>query len=354
MSSYEKLKKEIDDGLLGKNEGISLGFDSLGTLLPSTNYLVGAESGVGKTSLVDTCFCLNVIEAIEAGVTDKTVRIFYDSLEISTGRKLAKWACAKLFKDYGIIMDSKTLLGMKENKISTDIYDKVRKTRDYFNIIDKYVVFNDKKIHPTGTFMKVKEYCESVGKITKTSAVHNGKTYVSHKYTPNNPNEIVLSITDHIRLLKSEMFEGRVTTTKQKLDLHSDHAIELRNMYGVSNVHISQFNRELSDYGRQKFKELAPQAGDFKDSGNMYEDCDVCWSPFSPKMHGIKQYGGYDIIKLQNRIIFNWILKNRDGEADVRVPVNFLGEAGYFRQMPTMDALSRNPNLMNKVTKFLK
>lgn len=97
----------------------------------------------------------------------------------------------------------------------------------------------------------------------------------------------------------------------------------MRNNFNVSTVAISQFNRDLADYGRQKFKELCPQDADFKNTGNTYEDADTVLALFSPRRHGIQKYHNYDILKLQNRILFSFILKNRDGNDNIAVPLNF-------------------------------
>lgn len=356
MSIFEQTLNEVNKGLEGRNMGISMGIKSIGNeicnLLPSTYYLIGGESGTGKTAFVDTLFCINPIDAILAGKTNKKLKIFYDSLEISKQRKIVKWTCLRLFKKYGIILDSKELLGMRENKISQEIYDKIKKERNYFEKVEDFIVFNDKPIHPTGIKIKIQKYCESVGSYKEiTKKYKNGKSYTSKEYIPNNLDEIVLKITDHSGKIRGEKDHHE---DKKKLDLNSGYNVELRNNYNVSSVEISQFNRDLADYGRQKFKELAPQDADFKGTGNMYEDCDTCLALFSPKKHGIHEYHKYNIDALQNRIIFIFILKNRDGEDSISAALNFLGEAGYYRQLPKIADLSINPKLMEKAIKFLK
>lgn len=355
MSIHDDMMSDMDSGLKGRNKGIPMGIKSIGNLLcnllPNTYYLIGGESSTGKTAFVDTLFCVNPIDAILKGKTDKTLKIFYDSLEISKKRKMAKWSCIKLYKDYNIIMDSKTLLSMRETKVSQEIYDKVKQMRNYFEKVEDFIVFNDHGIHPTGSYYKVKEYCESVGIIKEITKKYknSNKTYTEKKYIPNNSNEIVLRVTDHIGLLRGEKDAFDV---KKKLDKQSHYCVDLRNIYGVSCVEISQFNRDLADFNRQKFKELSPQHADFKGSGNMYEDSDTVIGLFSPKLHGISRYHNYNIEALGNRAIFAFILKNRDGEDSISTCLNFLGEAGYYRQMPSAAELDMQPMLMERAIKF--
>jgi hypothetical protein len=358
MSIHDEVMSEINQGLEGRNKGIPMGISTLGNeicnLLPSTYYLLGGESGTGKTALADTIFCVNPIDYLmkNENKTNKRLKIFYNSLEISKKRKMTKWACIKLWKDYGIIIDSKTLLGMRESKISQEIYDKVKETRDYFERVEDYMVFNDQGVHPTKIYYNVKEYCESVGKfIDKVIPHKDGTSHTEKVYIPNNPDEIVLKITDHVGLVRGEK---DAYENKQKLDKHSHYSVDARNIYGVSSVEISQFNRDLADYGRQKFKQLAPQDADFKGTGNMYEDCDTCLALFSPRRHGIKNYLNYDITLLKNRVMFSYILKNRDGNDNIAFALNFLGEAGYYRKMPSPTELDTNPMLLEQVIKFIK
>ena len=356
MSKLNDAIELINKGLSGENKGIPMGIHNLTEELcgvqPSTYTLLGSESGTGKTSLVDTIYCINPLEAIlnKQKEIDKTLKILYFSLEIDKNRKILKWICVWLFKKYGIIIDSKTLTSARKNKLSSDIYDKIVEAKDYFDILLDNIIFHDSKINPTGIYKKTLEYCKSVGKIIPITNVYNGKEYISHKYVKNNPKEIVLSIKDHIGLMSLEQGFDK----KKNLDTNSGYNIALRNNYQVSHVDISQFNRSLLDVARKKFGEVMPEHGDFKDSGNTYEDCDICIALFSPSKHAISTYAGYNIDVLAKRIIFAYMLKNRDGEADVRIPLNFLGEAGFFRQMPKAEQLTLNPLFLEKAVKFLK
>lgn len=55
---------------------------------------------------------------------------------------------------------------------------------------------------------------------------------------------------------------------------------------------------------------------------------------FAPYRYKITNHGGYDITKLKNHYRAMQILKSRDGEAGVQVPLFFLGAVDYFSELP--------------------
>ena len=60
--SFEDLKREVQAGLDGRNNGIPMGFDRLNKYIgirKSMYTLVGGLTGSGKTSFVDDAYVLN-------------------------------------------------------------------------------------------------------------------------------------------------------------------------------------------------------------------------------------------------------------------------------------------------------
>ena len=83
-----------------------------------------------------------------------------------------------------------------------------------------------------------------------------------------------------------------------------------------------------------------------KDSGGPYNDCEVCIGVYYPLKFKLKSYQGYPVIiedtgqqnpflGLRVRIRVLCLLKNRQGISDRVIPVNFFGELGIFRQLPS-------------------
>ena len=55
---------------------------------------------------------------------------------------------------------------------------------------------------------------------------------------------------------------------------------------------------------------------------------------FNPFRYEINPYRNYDINKLRDRFRSLKILKNRDGNADKIIGLEFLGEIGHFKELP--------------------
>ena len=94
---------------------------------------------------------------------------------------------------------------------------------------------------------------------------------------------------------------------------------------------------------------VEPKLSDFKDTGNTQQDANIIMSLFSPRRHELETFRGYDIKKLKDRFRSLSILKNRDGAADVRVGLQFVGEVGYFQEIAKLSAFKEDPSLYNKI-----
>ena len=104
-----------------------------------------------------------------------------------------------------------------------------------------------------------------------------------------------------------------------------------------------QENRNSSDMDRRKADLSEPSAEDIKDSGNPYNDCDICIAIYNPLKHKIKNYRGYQIIAdnpsaafqgIRDRFRSAILIKNRYGINDKMVGLNFFGEIGLFKELP--------------------
>jgi len=332
----DDLKDKINEGRDGLNRGFSTGskkLDSIiGGLQRATYYLLGGLPGTGKTAEADHCFILmpyqEMLDNPEFGLK---LKVFYRSMEIEKVRKVAKWVCHKIYRKYNIIVDINHVLSINKNRISDDIYNKVMIELEYFDKMMDYVHIIDSSVNPTGIYMEVKHYMDLNGKIIEEVKVDKGQEIKFHKYKPNDPNEIVLSVADHIGLLRAEK---EALSKKERIDRYSTQAISLRNFYGVSTLAISQFNRDLADMDRRRFTELTPQMEDFKDTGNASEDANVVMTIFNPSRYNINEYGGLNVVNLGGRYRSMSILKNRDGVDMIKLNRNFLGEVGYSRDFP--------------------
>jgi len=82
------------------------------------------------------------------------------------------------------------------------------------------------------------------------------------------------------------------------------------------------------------FDKIKPSLADFKDTGNLVNDCNIALSLFSPNRYEIPLYKGYDCDKLRDRGRFLNVLKSRDGTPDLSLGLAYLGEVGLFTELP--------------------
>ena len=111
-----------------------------------------------------------------------------------------------------------------------------------------------------------------------------------------------------------------------------------------------QENRNSADMDRRKADLTECSAEDIKDSGNPYNDCEICIGIYYPLKYKIKTHRGYPIINetnqqnaflgLRDRYRAAILIKNRLGVSDRIVPLNFFGEIGYFLQFPKADSVT--------------
>jgi len=327
------LKSKIDNGILGMNKGLPHGFERMVEFIPgiqqSTYYLIGAESSVGKSAFVNNSFVFNPIDwwIANKNNTDIKLKIHYYSFEISKEMMLYKAVCRKIWMEYGVLLDVNYILSRGKYKISAEHYELVIKSLDYFDEMEDILYIQDVPENPTGVWHKELKYAAENGKGLSTDYKLDGD------YTPNNPNLYTLVVVDHISLIKKE----RGFNTKDLIDKLSEYMIILRNKLQFTPVIIQQLNRAGSDPTRIKMDKMEPMLSDFKDSGSTVQDSNIVLSLFSPARYEMDTHRDYKISPksggLGGRYRSLSILKNRDGEADKTIGLEFIGEVGGFSEL---------------------
>jgi len=156
------------------------------------------------------------------------------------------------------------------------------------------------------------------------------------KYIPDDPNEIVIVVIDHIGLLKNSKTQP---TKKESIDKMSDELRYARDFYGYTIVVVSQFNRSISNPIRLKAGDVEPQLEDFSDSSNTQNDADVVMALFDPVRYNVEDPSGYELAKLRDAFGAKYyrslrLIKNSYGEDDIRIGLAFLGSVGMFKELP--------------------
>lgn len=328
MKLFDRGLNEIDRGRDGLNEGLFHGFTRLTDYIPNiqqgTYYLLGGETGSGKTALVDDMFMYNPFEHLKSLPNTKMkMKIFYYSFEISTTRKIIKGIARKLYKDHSLIVDINYILSRGKYRVNDEIYKKVIDSRKYFDELEDILTIRDMPLNPTGIKIDLDRFAAQNGKVVSINETEK-------MYVPNDPDLYVLVIIDHIGLSKKEKGYNK----KETIDQLSAILVNHRNQHNYIPIVVSQLNRSISSTDRFKLEMVQPQMSDFKDSGNTQEDCNIAAISFSPNRYNIPKYAGYKTSLLLDRFRGFSLLKNRDDPADVILGLGFLGEIGLFKELP--------------------
>jgi hypothetical protein len=353
--SFDILDAEVNKGLAGKNKGIPMGFDRLTNYVgirKGMYYLIGGNTGSGKTSFIDDAFVLNPVDwalSKEGQASGVKVKVWYRSMERSRAYKMAKWMSRKIFIDQGILIHVGTLLGWKET-MTKDQHDLYLHYKDYMNELCEVVTLIDGPENPVGIAKELKAYALERGKIEQMDEYN--KIYV-----PDDPNEITLDVIDHIGLLKTTTAQP---TKKDAIDKMSDELRYARDFYGHSPVVVSQFNRSISNPIRIKNGDVEPQLEDFSDSSSTQNDADVVMALFDPMRYKVADPSGYNLDKLVDSYGAKYfrslrVIKNSYGEDDIRIGMGFLGQVGMFKELPRKKDITESDyeSIINK-SYFLK
>lgn len=342
MSDFDKLKKEIQDGIEGKNSGIPMGFRRLNahiSIRKAMYYLVGGFTGSGKTALVDDAFVLNPLDYLIAHPeSERDMEIIYFSMERRKNFKLAKWISRSIFRNTGQIIPIDRMFGWVEDRkhyLTLDEHDLFLQHEEYINHLLSKIKFKEGPINPTG----IKKYIDNYA---KKNGILDEADKFDPKYEAYNPNKIVLIISDTIQLTKAE--EG-YSKGKAAIDYSSGHKQRFRDLYGYSIVDVSQFNRSIANPMRIKNGDVEPQLEDFKETSETQENADVVLSLFDPWRYKVDDPSGYNLNKLRNEEGHKKyrnlkILKNSYGSEDIRIGVAFQPQVGFFKEMKKLKEMT--------------
>ena len=344
---FGELNKEIELGLT--QDQIPMGFDRLSNyvgLRKATYYLLGGFTGSGKTSIADNAFILNPYDWLigEGKTSNLKLRVIYFSMERRRNYKLAKWLARKVFLDRGSpLLSVNKIMGWtsKQYKLTKDEHDILELYADYINyLLNDVVTIIDGPINPMGIKKYVDNYAAQNGRIEKLDE-HNST------YIPNNPNELVLIVYDHIKLQKKETRTDKsgekikLFSKKEIIDQSSEDARKFRDFYGYSVLKISQFNRSISNPIRIKNGDVEPQLEDFSESSQTQEDSDVTLALFDPMRYNVEDPSGYDLSQLRDANGAKMyrslkILKSSFSSDDIRIGMAFQPVIGIFKEMPKL------------------
>lgn len=332
MSIIDKVIQRIEDS--NQNDHNCISFKDLtprfSNFIPGINQatyygITGAPSS-GKTQFTDFTFLYHVFDFCLKNHLE--FEIVYFTFEISKEAKILRGISKRLFERHGLRLPT-NILQKRGEGLSPDQLDKVKKVRNYFEELEKFVTFYDEPLTPSQIF-----------KIQMDKVRENGK-FIGKEYIPNNVNKYLIFITDHISLIQPDPGQ----TLHQALSSFSSNNIFLRNKFGCTIVNVHQQGTEgqveqFTSKGDNIASKLEPKLAGLGDNRTLARDYDLVLGLFSPYKHELAFYRGYKTNKFMDKSRWLSIIKNREGDQDINVGLYFDGAVGYFEELPKAENFS--------------
>lgn len=339
---------DVDRGLQGLNEGLPNGLKNINRYIYGTQkaryYLIGGESGTGKTTLADYMFLFSPYNFAKKHNLELNQNYF--SFEQGRAAKRTSWASKIMYDQHGLRLPSAYLMGKGKNRMTTEHRDLCIGVDSYLEELFGSINFVDEPIGPTKFASTLYQYALKHGTFTRKPVFDDkgvqkkdAKGYPVTEITgwiPKNPNATHIFMMDHIAYAYQEK-----ASLKQNIDTISKWCVYFRERCGFTFVIIQQFNTELASVERQKFKKnaLAPQRVDFGDSRYTYQDADVVFGMLNPRSYDIPEFMGYDVNRMRGYGIWLFLMKNRhDGPANRVAPLFMDPVGGLFEDLPERNA----------------
>ncbi len=291
----------------------------------------------GKTTFADyTSFLIPYFHCKKHNIP---LDIIYYSFELGKVDKQARICSFLLDKLHKIRLTADDILG-RSNKVITPQQDEaITQVSHIIEELFQNIIFIEEDINPDGIYRQMMEYSRN-----------NGIFVDDNTYIPNNPNKQTIIIIDHIGLTATSK---KYPTLKETMDTLSKYAVRFRNRFGYTWVIIQQFNTELTSTHRKAQSEnsIAPQRLDFGDSKYTYRDADIVLGLVNPNLYGITSASGYSVSKCGDLLIELYLMKNRYGRANVKIPM-LLNPTGSFIEIPKSPTNDQKEQIYKTATSY--
>jgi len=352
--AFDSIVNNRERVLSGKVNSIPFGFDRFEQYVPGimqeVMVLITAASGIGKSQITKHLFLHAPINFIKNNPeSNLKLKIFYFALEESEEEFYINLIANKLKIDHGLDIDSNDLLSRRKSTISEDVLKKILETEEHFKEFRQWVEVIDSVSNPFGIFKHVREYARNNGRFY----LHGNEVDPARKvedslpsfdkYVPNNSDEYVIVIVDHIGLFSySEKDTLHAAMSKWSQDYCRK---QLSKHYKYICVNVQQ---QMGDQEKQQFtfrgdnivNKVKPSLNGLADNKLTQRDHHIVLGLFAPDRYGIEDYEGYNINLLKSKFISMQILKNRIGIPNKEVPLCFYGDTNIFKELPYPDDMN--------------
>ncbi len=331
---------DVARGIRGINQGFDNGLGRAGEFLygvqPGTNTLIGADSGVGKTTFCDEHYVIYPWLSSKLLTSTKKIKYIYFSWEISKPRKKLRFATRFMASQFGVRLPVAYILGKGKYRCSQEHWELCKVIEPQVEEIFDDIEMIDEPCNSKTVLRMLTKVAETYGTfIKKTTIDKDGEHHQEIiGYIPHDPDLLIEVIFDHIGLADPDLGSD----LKRTMDNISKTGVYFRNRCNWSFAIIQQFNNNLQSTDRRKLDKsnIIPVRGDFGDSTYTFRDADVVWGLVSPAQFSFNEFQNYDVSKLGPSYIHGFLMKNRDGPPNMSYPLFMDAIAHHFEVLPTL------------------
>jgi hypothetical protein len=323
-------------------------------------YLVSGATKASKTQLTNYLFVYNTIMYMFYNPGKIQAKIFYYALEETAEAVTLRFMAFLLHHlDNTITISPTDLKSTDETKPLPENVLKAMKSEKFAQIMHLYeeiITFYDSK-NPTGIWKDFTLYAKENG-TTHYKPIEMkddfGKPVTRNMfdyYTPNNPDEYVFIIVDHVSLLDSERGkDGRSMSLKETIDKLSEYMVIARNRYKYIPVLVQQQSTETSNLEAFKNDKIRPTKAGLADSKYTGNDCSCMIGITNPASFDKADYLGYNITILKDKFRLMEVVLNRNGRANGLCPLLFDGAINNYTELPRADDKNAMQRVYEQIT----
>ena len=363
MTTFDRAAQRVWENMHKKHNSIPWGLPRFEHYMPGIQqkkyYIFTANSGLGKTQITDSLFFYHPLEFMLLNSNIK-IKWFYWSLEMD---KLSKWnqmVSRYLFMNYGVRWDVDKIESVgDEKRMTREEYELYKEAKEYCDKLEDYIeIFHADPINPYGIVKTLETYALENGTIHYQKN-EDGSFKLNKKgnkifdyYEPNDPDMYIINITDHLAELNLEVEAGkgddrRKLTQKETIEKHSNNMKYIRNRYGFTLVDVQQQaaykeEQEYTKFGNSIQGKLEPSLDGLGESKVTQRKADIVLGLFAPDRFKIQEHAGYNITRMKDAYRNLKVLKNRNGQPNVRTALYFDGAVNFIKELPKADDMKES------------
>lgn len=236
-----------------------------------TYYLVSGGAKSSKSKITNFLFLFNSILYAYNHPDLVRLKVFYALLEEKAENITGKFICYLLYTLSGgkIRIDIKTFKSVDESRVLPSDVLTLLDTLEYQSILrffEEHVIYIPDR-NPTGIYHTLEKYANANGIIHRKKIDGYDKEVFDY-YEPNDPDEYVLCIVDHISLISCE----RGMDLRNSIKKLSEYLKIVRNKYNYIPVVVQQQNSESLSLEAFKANKIRPTQKGLADSQDPGKD----------------------------------------------------------------------------------